>query len=136
MLLIVMHHWFVHGIGVDFALFTSRELIFQTFEIFGKIGVDIYILISGYYLINGQFRWSRFWSLLIQTLVFSLLMTIAALGVAYVFGERFTAIKVAILQIVVGAVVYGVCLLCFHEEMSLGYFQVIRNKLFHPRKQK
>jgi surface polysaccharide O-acyltransferase-like enzyme len=73
MLLIVMHHWFVHGIGVDFALFTSRELIFQTFEIFGKIGVDIYILISGYYLINGQFRWSKFWSLLIQTLVFSLL---------------------------------------------------------------
>jgi O-antigen/teichoic acid export membrane protein len=79
-------------------------------------------------------RFSSVKDSLIKSLDAALLMTIAALGVAYVLGERFTAIKVAILQIVVGAVVYGVCLLCFHEEMSLGYFQAIRNKLFHRKK--
>jgi surface polysaccharide O-acyltransferase-like enzyme len=80
MLLIVCHHWFMHGIGVDFSLFSPRELSFQTFEIFGKVGVDVFILISGYYLIHGQFRWSKFWSLLLQTLFFSL----AWLGVDFI----------------------------------------------------
>jgi surface polysaccharide O-acyltransferase-like enzyme len=73
MLLIVFNHWFVHGIGVDYSLFSLRETLCQMLGFLGCIGVDVYMLISGYYLINGHFHWSKFWSIIFQTIVISIL---------------------------------------------------------------
>ncbi len=51
MILIVVHHYAVHsGFIYEYQPFTASKLIMQTLSIFGKVGVNIFILISTYFL--------------------------------------------------------------------------------------
>jgi surface polysaccharide O-acyltransferase-like enzyme len=55
MIMIVAHHFSVHG-GFDFALdsVTVPRLWIQFIQMGGKIGVDIFVLISGYFLVTSS----------------------------------------------------------------------------------
>ena len=51
MIMIVAHHFSVHG-GFSFSTITVNSLWIQFMQNGGKIGVDVFVLISGYFLIS------------------------------------------------------------------------------------
>lgn len=63
MLLIVYHHFSVHSEWIfPEEQFSKRELLIQTVGNFGKIGVMIFALISGYFLVNQTFGLKKIFS--------------------------------------------------------------------------
>lgn len=54
MLLIVMHHFSVHGLGKELPYCLNRYIAGTTI-LGGKFGVAIFVLISGYYMCRSRF---------------------------------------------------------------------------------
>ncbi len=56
MLLIVAHHYIVHGMkGVNFAITNTNTYFVYFLAMFGKIGVVLFVLISAYFMIDIKF---------------------------------------------------------------------------------
>ena len=75
MLLIVMHHFSVHSPFVEFtnALSVNR-LGIQFMEIGGKLGVNLFVLISGYFMCTSkEFKVKKIIVLFLQILMYSVL---------------------------------------------------------------
>lgn len=81
MFLIVMHHTIIHGVyknidSYDFLFFKDHIFNFTLSNIFiagGKVGVAIFILITGYFSINMNFSFKRILPLVYQTFFYSML---------------------------------------------------------------
>lgn len=76
MLFIVFHHFIVHGIEQSFTTQmpnASVHFLASFLASGGKLGVDIFMIISGYFMIRSTFHWSKFFNLLKQMLFYSLL---------------------------------------------------------------
>ena len=77
MLLIVAHHFAYHGgyvitdTSIGFNVF-----LYKFFEIGGKVGVNLFVLISGYFLINSKFKISKLIKLLLQVFTYSFVIYI------------------------------------------------------------
>jgi len=90
MLFIVFHHLGIHA-DYTAATIASWKNIFITFYIsLGKIGVNLFVFISGYFLINSKFNWKKLLKLELQILFYSL-------GIYAIFvlcgAEKFDAFK-------------------------------------------
>lgn len=74
MLLIIISHFSVYGIDENISLFTMRpcfnKYFLETFQ-FGFLGVDIFMLISGYFGIKSQFKAEKLIKLLLQVFFYS-----------------------------------------------------------------
>lgn len=76
MFLIVVHHMSVHGFTSagrwNLQSFPSlNQFLVQFMVIGGKIGVDIFVVITGYYLINSKFHLKKALNLEAQVLTYS-----------------------------------------------------------------
>lgn len=74
MLLIIGHHLAVHG---DYAApqnIAANEYVVRYFTTGGKLGVNIFVLISGYFMINSKFRIRKLIRMFAQILFYSLLI--------------------------------------------------------------
>ena len=71
MLLIVMHHAAMYN-GTSFSGFGSK--FNRILMLGGKLGVDIFVLISAYFMVDKNFKFSRIINLIIQTTFYSLLI--------------------------------------------------------------
>ena len=66
---ILFHHYFVHG-GYNFSgEITNIEIVITILGSFGKIAACIFILISGYFLINSEWKTKRILYICIKTLL-------------------------------------------------------------------
>ena len=66
-----MHHYSVHG---DFDLqnyFSANVYFVQCLGMFGKLGVNLFVLISGYFLCTSKFNWKRLLRIELQVLFYS-----------------------------------------------------------------
>ena len=74
MLLIISHHIFVHGGGnnIDFSAGINRY-IGQCFNFAGCLGVDIFFILSGYFMVSGKFRLKKFLKLNFAAMFYSVL---------------------------------------------------------------
>lgn len=63
MFMIVYHHFYVHSQFVGLIPLSKKTIILQSIGSFGKIGVLIFGLISGYYLANQTFKINRIFQL-------------------------------------------------------------------------
>ena len=79
MLMVVLGHYYLKGGFPDDSLMNPSKLLLQFFGAWSKIAVDIFVIISGYFLVTQEFRWRKlvkffsctyFWSL--GTLAFAL----------------------------------------------------------------
>lgn len=71
MALIVMHHYSVHG-GFDFmSPFSLRLYFVQCLAMGGKLGVNVFVLVSGYFLCKSNFKWQRLIKLELEVIFYS-----------------------------------------------------------------
>ncbi|MBO7526684.1 MAG: acyltransferase [Clostridia bacterium] len=80
MILIIMHHFACHGGWIiDSATPVFNKYIIDLFKIGGKIGVNIFVMLSGYYLVKGKFKLSKFFKLIFEVFTYSMLIYIVFL---------------------------------------------------------
>ena len=70
MILIVINHYVVSS-GVLDLEFNINRVILQLFGIGGKIGVTLFVLISGYFLIDSKFKMRKLLKIILETLFYS-----------------------------------------------------------------
>ena len=77
MFLIVLHHVVVHGLAYgngtlnSTASITINQFIIKLMSMGGKMGVDLFVLISGYFLVNSKFKLKKVFELESQVLTYS-----------------------------------------------------------------
>jgi surface polysaccharide O-acyltransferase-like enzyme len=76
MILIVAHHYVVHGGVYTSTNNPTNELIVQFLLYGGKLGVMIFIIITGYFLIDSSFSFKRLVRLYLQVIFYSITLTI------------------------------------------------------------
>ena len=77
--LIILHHYALKG-GLDAELdtFSINKLISNFIVIGGKVGVNLFVLISGYFLINSKFSMKKIIQIVLQVLFYSVICGILA----------------------------------------------------------
>ncbi len=101
MILIIMHHFAVHGGWPTSGVGAVNQGIINFFVIGGKLGVNIFILISGYFLFTSNFKLKKVLLLLAQILFFSITIYIILLSCGQV-QFSWNHIKLAIRYFVCG----------------------------------
>lgn len=89
MLMIIAHHYCVHGI---FNYWHTNSTLTDYFNnvivgivaMGGKLGVDIFVLITGYFMIVSDCKFTKVVKLYLTTLLYSLLLLV----IAYIYGEH------------------------------------------------
>ena len=71
MLFIVAHHFGVHGQYGNMPLTPFNAFIIQLLSAGGKLGVNVYVLISGFFLVNSKFRLKKVINTLALTIFYS-----------------------------------------------------------------
>jgi len=95
MLMIVAHHYCIHGVFAYWHTNSTltcylNNVLTGIISMGGKIGVDIFVLITGYFMINSDFKFKKAAKLYLKTLIYSLLF----LAVAYIYGEHHVPSKI------------------------------------------
>lgn len=80
MLLIIAHHYAVHGFDLSASSFTLNEVTLQIISLGGKIGVNIFVFITGYFMINSRFDAKKLLKLVLETTFYSV-MIVCILGI-------------------------------------------------------
>lgn len=89
MILIIMHHYSIHA-GFDFMSPLTPRLCFAQFlDMGGKIGVNLFVLISGYFLCKSEFKWERILRLELQVIFYSVLIPL----MFYIFAPGKASLK-------------------------------------------
>lgn len=76
MFLIVAHHYSVHGAWDYPPGFEVHKFYAQSLSIGGKLGVNLFVLISGYFLCKSSFKWHGFITVLTKTWFYSIFIVI------------------------------------------------------------
>ena len=67
MLFIIAHHYAVHGFDLSAGSFTVNEVTLQILSLGGKIGVNVFVFITGYFMINSRFDAKKLLKLILAT---------------------------------------------------------------------
>lgn len=86
MIMIVAHHYVVHG-SLQFDSLTLNSFLLRFISIGGKIGVDIFVLISGYFLVNSKMKGIKVLKLFLQVWFWGI-ATLLFFGI-YLFSIHF-----------------------------------------------
>lgn len=74
MIIIIMAHYAGHGGVAEINNITVNRLIGSFLEIGGKLGVNLFILISGYFLVNSKFKSKKILKLELQVWFYSVIL--------------------------------------------------------------
>ena len=89
MLMIIAHHYCVYGV-FNYWHYNSTMILYLNNVIVGiasmggKLGVDIFVLITGYFMIVSNCKFTKVVKLYLTTLFYSLLLLL----IAYIYGEH------------------------------------------------
>lgn len=77
MFLIVLHHFSVHGTWPESgSIPLSSEAMIAALSFGGKIGVDVFVLITGYFMMTSKFRLKSLLRVILETLFYSYALVI------------------------------------------------------------
>lgn len=84
MMMIIAHHYSVHGhFEITYGI-SLRNMIIDFLALGGKIGVILYIFITGYHMIHSQIKLKKLFKLKAQILFYSVLFAF----LFYIFPDR------------------------------------------------
>ena len=72
MLMIVAYHYSIYGFYSENIMYTHNKFFVDIFGMGGKIGTDLFVLISGYYMVNSSFTIKKLLSLMGQLWFYSI----------------------------------------------------------------
>ena len=82
MFCIVIYHCMTHGIGGDYGFDLQQPISLLNFFfsdfilVFGSIAVNLYVMVSGYFLVEGTFKASRIVRTWVSSLFYSVIITL------------------------------------------------------------
>ncbi|MCQ2440645.1 MAG: acyltransferase [Clostridia bacterium] len=76
MLLIVAHHFAVHGFKIEETPISVNHYLLHIFESGGKLGVSCFILISGYFMCRSKFTLNKLIKIISEVLFYSLVIVL------------------------------------------------------------
>lgn len=76
MIMIILHHLAIYLRNTKVPLTTTGRCLTTSFFGLGKLGVNIFVLISGYFLINSKFKTKKVIKLWLQVVFYSVLIMI------------------------------------------------------------
>jgi len=80
-LLIIVHHYSSHGVaGLSEHALTLNKIIEQVLSMGGKIGVNCFVLITGYFMTNATFHYKKLLKLILEVFFYSVLSMIVFYG--------------------------------------------------------
>ena len=80
MILIIMHHFSVHGCFTFTPDLTFNKVFLQVFGLGGKAGVVAFVMITGYFMVSSSFKLYKFAKLVGQIWFYSIAMLGVAMG--------------------------------------------------------
>lgn len=80
MILIIMHHFSVHGCFPFTPDLTFNKVFLQVFGLGGKAGVVVFVMITGYFMVSSSFKLHKFVKLVGQIWFYSIAMLGVAMG--------------------------------------------------------
>lgn len=80
MILIIMHHFSVHGCFPFTPDLTFNKVFLQVFGLGGKAGVVAFVMITGYFMVSSSFKLHKFAKLVGQIWIYSIAMLGVAIG--------------------------------------------------------
>lgn len=88
-MIIVFHCTIKSGFQIQ-AGFSVNKLILKCFWMLGELGVNLFMLISGYYMAKGRFKWKKLVRLLVEVQVYhwGILWLGSRLGVCELVGRK------------------------------------------------
>lgn len=79
MLMIVAHHFSLHS-GIEFEAICSNSVFMSVMALGGKTGVNIFILITGFYSIGkNKVKGKKIFDLVCTTTLYSMVLTVVAI---------------------------------------------------------
>lgn len=96
MIMIIMHHFALHGCSQLQRGYTFNTVVIDVFILGGKVGVDLFILISGYFMVDSKITMRKilkfvgqvwFYSISIFSLFYIIITPNA--GLSYLDGVHF-----------------------------------------------
>ena len=82
MILIIGHHLVVHSDFTVNSEITFNTILAQIFSLGGKIGTNIFVIITGYFMINSQFKVKKLLKLIFEVFTYSTII----LGITKIFA--------------------------------------------------
>lgn len=89
--IVIFHCTYKTGWSIDAMPFGNR-LVADSFMMLGEIGVNLFVLISGYFLIRGRFSWRKLILLLIEVMFYNYLSVLAVNN--FNLGSFFATIEI------------------------------------------
>lgn len=94
MLLIVAHHYVVnsglmHGGPLETDYWSARSIFFWIFGMWGKTGINCFVLITGYFMCQSQITLRKFLKLVLEVVFYSLVLY----GLFLAFGYEGASLK-------------------------------------------
>lgn len=71
MIFILFHHFYYSYIKLDYTNISGNQLTCQVLYSLGKIGVIIFILITGYFMVNSRFKIKKVLELYFEMIFYS-----------------------------------------------------------------
>lgn len=93
MIMIILHHYADHG-GFVFAdgEITTNRIILQSIHLFGKMGICVFVLITGYFMVEASFRWKKVLKLILEVQFYSWIcfgVTVLSGGIEFTWQRLF-----------------------------------------------
>lgn len=85
-LLIIMHHYVVNSTVMDAVQMdhiTPNVIFLQLWGMWGKTGINAFVLVSGFFLCTGRLTWQKYLKLLLEILFYSVTIYIVLLVLGY-----------------------------------------------------
>lgn len=89
MLTIIAHHYVVNsGLNklYDFSNITSNMIFLQFFGVGGKLGINVFILITGYFMVNSEFKLTKWIRLWLEIFFYNVIISVILLVYGYEFS--------------------------------------------------
>lgn len=76
-LFIILHHYSAHGVpGLTEHALTTNKIIEQILSMGGNIGVNCFVLITGYFMTNGTLKYKKLLRLILEVFFYSVISMI------------------------------------------------------------
>lgn len=77
MVLIVAHHFAIHGFELgEVETFSYNKIIVDILSLGGKLGVNLFVLISAYFMVDSKFKFKKFIKIFWETWFYSIIILV------------------------------------------------------------